>query len=84
MSQISKKGFDTGDSKKNSTEDGIISCAGKKADCFGGIICAENPWVVLCDVDCPCDEEGCEPETDDGCEEKGNPFCPELLDEKLD
>jgi hypothetical protein len=52
--------------------------------CFGGVVGAENGGVVVDDVDYAGDGEGGEPDGTDGCEDQGNPFCAELLDEELD
>ena len=50
---------------------------------MGGVVGAENAGVVEGYVYCAGEEEGEEPETDDGGEDQGYVFCAELLDDEL-
>ena len=83
MTQVCKKLLDTRNRDENSTKDVQIFCSDEVVDCLGRIICAEDSWVVVYDVDYSGDEKRCEPETDDGSKYKGEVFRTESLDEEL-
>jgi hypothetical protein len=50
---------------------------------MGGVVGAENTWVVESDIECSGYQEREKPETDDGGKEEGDIFCTELLYYKL-
>jgi len=83
MTQVGEKGLDTGNCKEYSAKDVQILCSDEVVNCLGRIICAEDSWVVVYDVDYSGDEKRCEPETDDGSKYKGEVFRTESLDEEL-
>lgn len=83
MSQVCKQGFDACDGEEDTAEDVEVFRADEVVDCLRGVVGAEDGGIVGEDVDDAGDGEGGEPEGTDGCEEQGDPFCPELLDKKL-
>ena len=84
MSEVREKSFYTCDGEENPAQDIEVFCSDEIVNCFARIVCSENCGVVCDDVDYSGDEEGCEPESTDGCKKERNPFCSELLNEELD
>ena len=83
MSQVCKQGFDACDGEEDTAEDVEVFGTDEVVDCLRGVVSAEDGGIVGEDIDDAGDGEGSKPEGTDGCEEQGDPFCPELLDEEL-